>query len=141
MLRALVYIVPIGLAIYALIDLSRSGTTERMGLHPLFWVAVIVLLPVVGPLVWVIVSKTQRGDGRAGVRAAPGTRPTGGPAPARAPRWPARRPGPVAPDDDPEFLWRLEQQQRRAGHQSDAQPNPPTEGETPAPTTDEDPKV
>lgn len=107
MVRALPYIVPIALALYALIDLSRSQVVERAGIRPLAWVAIIVLLPVVGPVAWIAVSRSRRTGGT--------PRPAG---PGRpnlpgAPTRPLRRTGPVAPDDDPDFLWRLGQQQRR----------------------------
>src|SRR5665648_775070 len=35
MVRALVYVIPVALAIYALIDLSRSEPSERMGIRSL----------------------------------------------------------------------------------------------------------
>jgi hypothetical protein len=105
-MRLLVYVVPIGLAIYALIDFARSTPGERGGLHPAAWAAVIVLLPVVGPISWIAISRylrSEQGGGSAGRPVGP-TRP--------GPRMPRRR-GPVAPDDDPEFLWRLERERRR----------------------------
>jgi hypothetical protein len=101
----MVYVVPLALAIYALIDLSRSEPSERAGIRPLAWLAIIVLLPVVGPITWIVVSRTQ-GPARGGAARRPS-----GPNPRT---WPVRRPGPKAPDDDPNFLWRLEQQRRRA---------------------------
>jgi hypothetical protein len=102
-MKALVYVVPIAVAIFALFDLARSEVRERAGIHPIAWAAVIVLLPVIGPLVWILVSRLQRQDGAA--------RPPSqnGPFPTRPPR----RTGPVAPDDDPDFLWKLDQQRRR----------------------------
>jgi hypothetical protein len=130
--RLLVYVVPVALAIYALIDLSRSEPSERAGIRPLGWLAIIVLLPIVGPVTWIVVSRTQgtaRGEAQ--------RRPTG-PTPRT---WPVRRPGPKAPDDDPDFLWRLEQQRRRGrdtggGAASGSGPptggdSPPTEGDSP----------
>lgn len=104
MLRLLVYVVPVALAIYALIDFSRSEPSERAGIRPLVWLAIIVLLPVLGPVVWIVISRTH---GSPGGRAA---RTPRGPSPRT---WSARRPGPRAPDDDPDFLWRLEQERRR----------------------------
>ena len=105
MLRLMVYVVPVALAIYALFDLYRSEPSERAGIRPLVWLAIIVLLPVVGPVAWIVVSRTLGAAGGGTPR-----RPTG-PAPRT---WPVRRPGPKAPDDDPDFLWRLEQERRRA---------------------------
>ena len=129
MVRALPYIVPIALALYALIDLSRSQVVERAGIRPLAWVAMIVLLPVVGPVAWIAVSRSRRVGGTS--RPASPGRPSMPGGPVR----PTRRPGPVAPDDDPDFLWRLEQQHRRQtdGHPTDRAGERPQEpaGERP----------
>lgn len=118
MVRALVYVVPIALAIFALFDLARSLPEERVGIPRLAWAVVIVLIPVLGPLVWIIVSRASR------PQSTPRPRP---PMPGRGPlRPPTRRPGPVAPDDDPDFLWRLEQQRRRStGEPPTEDPQPP----------------
>lgn len=137
MVRALPYIVPIALALYALIDLSRSQVVERAGIRPLAWVAMIVLLPVVGPIAWIAVSRSRRAGGTPRP-AAPG-RPSMPGGPVR----PTRRPGPVAPDDDPDFLWRLEQQRRRqtGGHPTDrAGDRPEAAGERPQDAAGDGPK-
>lgn len=97
----LVYVVPIALAVYALFDLWRSEPVERAGLRRWVWVLIVVLLPVVGPIAWILVSRTYRARGGRAARR--------GPRPGRPPQ----RRGPVAPDDDPDFLRRLEQEQRR----------------------------
>lgn len=108
--RVLVYVVPLALAIYALIDLWRSRPEERSGLHPALWAAIIVLLPVLGPLSWILTSVYLRAQTRAAGGPGRAQRPVRGPVrPTRAPR----RRGPVAPDDDPDFLWRLERERRR----------------------------
>lgn len=136
--RALVYIVPIALAVYALFDLRSSDATDRAGFSPWGWAAVIVLLPVVGPLTWILVSRSRRAGGSVG------TRPSTGPSrPGPRPGVPGRRPGrgPVAPDDDPEFLWRLEQQQRRSGQRETRPPQPPAEDGTTEPAQDDDSAV
>lgn len=112
--RLLVYVVPVALAVYALIDLWRSDVRERAGLHPALWVAVIVLLPVVGPIAWIIISRTRRA----------GTpRTSGGTSPR--PGRPARQ-APLAPDDDPDFLWRLEQDRRRRQRREGGSPEEPS---------------
>jgi hypothetical protein len=111
--RMLVYVAPVALAIYALIDLYRSEANERAGLRPVLWALIILLIPVVGPIAWILVSTLERGK----MRPASQNQST---RPAR----PARPKGPVAPDDDPEFLWRLDQQRRRdRRHDGDATPN------------------
>lgn len=119
--RALVYVIPIALAIFALFDLARSLPEERAGIRRWAWVVIVVFLPVLGPIVWIVVSRSSR-------RSSPPRPAPPGRGPARGPlRPPTRRPGPVAPDDDPEFLWRLEQQRRRAAGEppGDEQPHPP----------------
>lgn len=108
-MRALVYVVPIALAIYALFDLARSLPEERAGVQPWAWVLAILLLPVLGPVVWLFVSRS----------ASPRPRPDAPRGPFRPPTRPS---GPVAPDDDPDFLWRLEQERRRADPPADEPP-------------------
>lgn len=84
----------IGLVVYCVIDIVRSQDDERLGVHPALWVLLVVLFPLVGGIVWLAVSRTRRAGRTGTVRAD---------APA----------GPLAPDDDPEFLWRLDQERRR----------------------------
>lgn len=113
MVRALVYVVPFALALWALIDLSRSEAAERADLPRWAWVAVVILVPVLGPLTWLLVSRSRRAGGG------------GGAGQARGPRGPNGRPrgGPLAPDDDPDFLWRLEQERRRRGRTEGRDPD------------------
>lgn len=80
------------LVVYALVDCLRARGSEVRGVPKALWVALIVLLPAIGALAWLLAGREK------------------GPA---AP--PTRRGRPVAPDDDPEFLWRLEQERRRGG--------------------------
>lgn len=109
----------VGLAVYALVDLASSDEEERGGIPKGLWVVLIILLPFLGPVAWIVVKRSQRGTGaRYGSTARPSTGPTR-----------RRRNAPLAPDDDPEFLWRLEQQQRRqsrdeSGGPQDAPPEP-----------------
>ncbi|HEU4541569.1 MAG TPA: PLDc N-terminal domain-containing protein [Jiangellaceae bacterium] len=80
-------IVAIALAVYAVIDCLQTDPAEIRGPRRPVWVVVILLLPVVGPLAWLIAR-------RGGPRAFPSRR--------------RRRPTPpVAPDDNPEFLRQL----------------------------------
>lgn len=92
MLRALVYIVPIAMAIYALVDLVQFREETPLGLPKGVWALVIIFLPVIGSIGWIVISRM-----------------TGPPRSRRN-----RRPEPpVAPDDNVEFLRYLEQEQRR----------------------------
>ncbi|QCB92838.1 PLDc N-terminal domain-containing protein [Cellulomonas shaoxiangyii] len=103
MLRYLLLLVAVGLAVYCVIDVLRSDERTRRGLPALLWLAVVVLVPVVGALTWLLLRRA--GDG-----AGPGPR--------------SRPSRPVAPDDDPDFLRRLDEERRRrqreAGGHADA---------------------
>ncbi|HIZ36949.1 MAG TPA: PLD nuclease N-terminal domain-containing protein [Candidatus Ruania gallistercoris] len=90
-MRFLVALAVIAITVYSVIDCVRAEDRQRRGLPAWLWVTVIIVLPGVGGLVWLLVSRT-----------APDPRP-------RRPR-PTR---PVAPDDDPDFLAGLARQQPR----------------------------
>jgi hypothetical protein len=73
--------------IYAFVDcLQTDGRLVRILPKPV-WL-LVVLVPVLGPIVWLVAGRT---DFRGG----------------RPPRSPGRPPGPRGPDDDPDFLRRL----------------------------------
>jgi hypothetical protein len=99
MLRLLVYLIPIGLAIYALIDCIQTPDDQVRGLPKIGWIVLIVLIWLVGPVAWLIAGR-QRGAGRTPAAGNPGGTGSG--------YAPGGRPGRViAPDDDPEFLSQL----------------------------------
>jgi hypothetical protein len=102
MVRALFFLVIIGLAVYALADIATSDDRARRGIPRGAWL-LIALLPVVGAVAWILSSRAARAEGGSG--GGGGVRPSSGGGP--------RRSGPLAPDDDPEFLWRLEQERIR----------------------------
>lgn len=90
MLRVLIVLLPLALAIYALVDLVQTRDEDIQGLPKLAWVVLIVLIWVVGPAAWLIAGKRGR-------TLLPGLLPrTGGPRPVAGHQ--------VAPDDDPDFL-------------------------------------
>lgn len=115
MRNILLILVIVGLMAYALADVWGSDEDERGGLPRWLWVLLIVLLPLLGAISWIVVRLAARRSGAG--PAAPRSGPSGGGRPKPSPRSPRpgpRRPaGPVAPDDDPEFLWRLEQEKRK----------------------------
>lgn len=80
MLRALLYILPLALTIYAFIDCLNTPEEETKHLPKVVWVVIILLFWIVGPIVWFAAGKQRRAVARGGA---------GG--------W-------VAPDDNPEFL-------------------------------------
>ncbi|MER5734466.1 MULTISPECIES: PLD nuclease N-terminal domain-containing protein [unclassified Streptomyces] len=82
MLRALMFILPLALLIYAFIDCLNTPEDEVKHLPKVVWVLVILLFPLVGSVGWLVAGKERHRVGGAGRRA-------GG--------W-------VAPDDNPEFL-------------------------------------
>jgi Phospholipase_D-nuclease N-terminal len=89
----------LALYIYAMLDLMRSPSGEVRLLPKWLWVIVVLLVPLAGPLMWLALGRPRAqyppggGDGGGG---------SGG-------RGPGPR-GPVAPDDDPEFLRRIDEQ-------------------------------
>ncbi len=84
MLRYLPTLIIVGFALYCLFDVSRSPGPEVRGLPRLAWVALIVLVPILGGVAWLIAGRPrpQRPPG-AGPRATPSV---------------------LGPDDDPDFL-------------------------------------
>ncbi len=84
----LVYVVPLALTIYALVDCIQTDESETRGLPKPFWVLIILFGWLPGSIAWLVAGRPRRG-------------------PAGAPRPPARA---TAPDDDPEFLARLREQ-------------------------------
>lgn len=93
MVRVLLILVPLALAVYALVDCISSRDEEVKHLPKLVWILLIVLATVVGPLAWIFAGR-DRGAGRV----------AGG-----------GRGGWVAPDDNPEFLRSLGSGQPREG--------------------------
>ncbi|KAB8158331.1 hypothetical protein FH609_010960 [Streptomyces sp. 3MP-14] len=83
MLRVLLFLVPLALAIYALVDCISTKDEEVRHLPKLVWLALIVLAWVIGPLAWILVGRQRGSAGAGGRRGSTG--------------W-------VAPDDNPEFL-------------------------------------
>lgn len=83
-LTGLVIAVVVGLMIYALVDVLRSDRDSRRAVPPLLWVLIVVLVPVVGAVLWLVVSRRGTGSVESVARRS------------------------VAPDDDPDFLRRIE---------------------------------
>lgn len=81
--RVLPIVVAIALLVYALIDCVQTDSARIRSLNRFLWLAIIILVPVIGPILWLVTAKTKSG---------------GRPAPPPPPR---------APDDDPEFLKQL----------------------------------
>jgi Phospholipase_D-nuclease N-terminal len=78
-------IVALVLAIYAFIDCLQADPAEVRGPRRPVWIAMILLLPIVGPVSWLVARRGMPRTGRPQRYATP----------------------PVAPDDNPEFLRQL----------------------------------
>ncbi|MEU2118867.1 PLD nuclease N-terminal domain-containing protein [Streptomyces sp. NPDC016459] len=90
MLRALLFILPLALMIYAFIDCLNTPEEEVKHLPKPVWAIVILLFSVVGAVGWIAAGKERRPRTRGGAGA-------GG--------W-------VAPDDNPEFLKSLKDEKK-----------------------------
>ncbi|MFD9724120.1 PLD nuclease N-terminal domain-containing protein [Streptomyces sp. NPDC059072] len=91
MLRYLPFLLIIALTIYAFIDCLNTPEEEVKHLPKVVWVIIILLFSIVGPVVWLFAGKHRSAVG--GGRAARN-------------QW-------VAPDDNPEFLRSLREEQDR----------------------------
>ncbi|TCC51226.1 hypothetical protein E0H75_13980 [Kribbella capetownensis] len=90
MVRFLPFLISLVLSVYALFSCIQTPDEDVPHLPKLVWIVLIVFVPFVGPIVWLLMSRTQ------GTRREVAGRP---------PR-PSSRP--VAPDDDPDFLKTLD---------------------------------
>ncbi|MFD9304663.1 PLD nuclease N-terminal domain-containing protein [Streptomyces sp. NPDC060048] len=93
MLRYLPFLLIIALTIYAFIDCLNTPEEEVKHLPKVVWVLIILLFSIVGPVVWLFAGK-KRVPGAVG----------GGRSRAGRGQW-------VAPDDNPEFLKSLRDEQ------------------------------
>lgn len=98
--RALPFIIVLVAMLIALIDCLSSERGEVRGLPKAVWFLIILLVPVIGVVAWFFAGRPLSAEQRAGVAA-------GGP-----PRRPPKRP--VAPDDDPDFLRKIDTTQSSA---------------------------
>ncbi len=119
-MRALMFIVPLALTIYAFIDCLNTSEEDTKHLPKIAWVFIILLFWIVGPVVWLVAGKNRHNR-------------TGGAGPSSWQR--GRRQQWVAPDDNPDFLKSLkddrkpeaeEEPGRRDGGTSPDDKTPPT---------------
>jgi len=111
-LRVLLLVLVLAVYIYALVDLATAPSDEVRLLPRPVWLLVVLLVPVAGPLGWLWLGRPSTGDGGDGGGGGGGLRerfPFGGGGGTDYAS------GPVAPDDDPDFLRGLDEQRRRAG--------------------------
>ncbi|MBO9555408.1 PLDc N-terminal domain-containing protein [Cellulomonas sp.] len=106
-------LIVVGLLIYCLIDIARSSDDERLGAPRVLWALLVLLVPLFGSIAWLAISRLRRPATDGGTSRAPGGRPVV-----------RRRQGPVAPDDDPDFLRKLDQERRRRENGSSDEESP-----------------
>lgn len=123
--RLLMYAIPIVITLYAFIDALMTPREQARSLPKTLWIIVILVLPFFGAIAWLLLGRPRtnpydRGAGGGGGGGGGGRRPSA----PRLPGLPGRRRGPVAPDDDPEFLrhldeaaWQAKMRERRSGNE------------------------
>jgi len=87
-------LVAIGLTIFTVIDIALIDPIRVKGLPKIVWIAIAIILVVIGPVLWFLLGRERLEPRNAGG--------SFGPRPRR---------GPVAPDDDTEFLGKLSREQ------------------------------
>ncbi|MFJ6483849.1 MULTISPECIES: PLD nuclease N-terminal domain-containing protein [unclassified Streptomyces] len=97
MLRYLPFLLILALTIYAFIDCLNTPEPEVKHLPKVVWVIIILLFSIVGPVVWLFAGKDRVAAG--------GNR-------TRRAQW-------VAPDDNPEFLKSLRDDQEKKDKDQD----------------------
>ena len=114
-MRAALIVLILALTIYSLLDCARTPEESMPARMPkLLWIVIIVMVTVIGPIAWIIVSRVKAAEDRDGA-----VEPTVWSSKDGTRFRRAERPRPVAPDDDPEFLRGLEQDIRRKRHHHD----------------------
>jgi hypothetical protein len=94
-MRVLLIAIPVVLTVFAVVDIAVVERSRIRGLPRGVWV-LIALLPILGPVLWFFVGRIRSSE----LAAAPVAPP---------PTWS----GPIAPDDDPDFLGRLHHEQEQ----------------------------
>lgn len=98
-MRQLLALLILAAMVYGIVDCAQSDERTRRNIPLWVWVALMILLPVIGTVIWLVVSRL------------------GTPGPE------VRQSRPVAPDDDPEFLRELERRTRRENNEPGATPS------------------
>lgn len=105
------FVLPVALAIYATIDCARTPKDEMPGNIPKAFALIgILIFTVIGPLAWIVVSRVMKAEQKGGLNA--GLWSSDNPQPLFQ-RKEKMEPEHVPPDNDPEFLWKLEAEIQR----------------------------
>lgn len=95
MVRFVPAFIAVALLIYGLIDCVQTRKTKTLYMPKAVWILIIVVLPIVGPGAWLLFGKNQE---------------NGEPEPRRR-----------APDEDPDFLWKLDRDVKREQARAEAE--------------------
>lgn len=80
--------------IFSIVDCAVQPATRHRGVSKRAWLLIVVLLPVIGGILWFVIGRSRRG-GSGGRRT-------------------------LAPDDDPQFLQRIAEEERARISQEEA---------------------
>ena len=127
--RYLPFLISLVLSIYALFSCVQTRDEDVPHLPKLLWIVLIVLVPIIGPVTWLLMARSHRRQKQAQGPARRGSAPYGG-APRRT----------TAPDDDPEFLAWLERNRNRRGPSKPPSPPEPEAGPDATDEADDDPE-
>ncbi len=89
------------LVIFSVVDIAVLERSRVRFLPKLAWIVLVVILPIAGPVIWFIVGRGRPGENNS--VSVPGS--SSGSSSSRL--------GRVAPDDDPDFLGRLNRDQEQ----------------------------
>jgi hypothetical protein len=95
MARVLIPIIVL-LMLFAVVDIAVIDRARIRRLHRGAWIALAIVLPIVGPVLWFFVGRIRSGEAATAASAPP-----------------SQRSGQIAPDDDPDFLGRLHREQEQ----------------------------
>ena len=108
MARVIGFVVVIALSIYALIDCARTPSEQTPArISKPVWLLLILVLPILGPGIWLYFKYQDVLNSDQPLS----------PGDLLHPRKPAGPSAPLAPDDDPEFLARLDAVNRRKAYE------------------------
>lgn len=86
MIRVMGVLLALALYIYFIIDVARTPRGTTRNLPKWLWLILVIIIPIVGGVLWWLLGRTR---------------------PDKGGWW--RKRGPVAPDDDPRFLRKLDE--------------------------------
>jgi len=100
-MQLLILLVIVGLSLVALSDVIRADASRVEVMPKPLWMA-MVLIPLFGPIAWYLAGRPQKTD---------------------RPRPPTKSRGPAkGPDDDPDFLWKIEKKLRQTKRDPNGEP-------------------